>query len=138
MTAVEALTVPPSAPWLIELPDPSVGRALDHLHDRPAHGWTVRQLARQSGMSRSVLAERFNRLVGVPPMQYLAQWRMLLAATLLSNTSLTRAEIAARVGYGSETAFTRAYKRWAGVAPSAWRGVRPCRATRTGTPRALG
>jgi AraC-like DNA-binding protein len=68
-----------------------------------------------------VLAERFLHFVGVPPMQYLAQWLMQLAATLLSSTSLTLAEIAERVGYGSETALSRAYKRWVGVAPAEWR-----------------
>ena len=72
-------------------------------------------------MSRSVLAERFTHFVGIPPMQYLAQWRMQLAATLLSTTSLGLAEIADRVGYGSETALSRAYKRWVGVAPADWR-----------------
>ena len=72
-------------------------------------------------MSRSVLAERFAHFVGVPPMQYLAQWRMQLAATLLASTSLGLAEIAEQVGYGSEAALSRAYKRWVGVAPADWR-----------------
>jgi AraC-like DNA-binding protein len=72
-------------------------------------------------MSRSVLAERFTHFVGIPPMQYLAQWRMQLAATLLSSTSMGLSEIAEQVGYGSETALSRAYKRWVGVAPADWR-----------------
>lgn len=101
--------------------DTNVARALDHLHDRPAHAWTLRELARESGVSRSVLAERFHRHVGVPPMLYLTRWRMLLAATLLASTSLKMAVIAEQVGYASETAFSRAYKRWAGVAPAEWR-----------------
>ena len=86
------------------LRDETVGRALGKLHDRPAHAWSLDELAREVGTSRSVLAERFAHFVGVPPMQYLAQWRMQLAATLLSSTSMTLAEIAERVGYGSETA----------------------------------
>ena len=72
-------------------------------------------------MSRSVLAERFAQFVGVPPMQYLAQWRMQLAASLLAGTSLGLAEIAEQVGYGSETALSRAFKRLVGVAPADWR-----------------
>ena len=91
------------------------------LHDRPAHDWSLDELAREVGLSRSVLAERFTHFVGVPPMQYLAQWRMQLAASLLSSTSMNLAEIAERVGYGSEAALSRAYKRWVGVAPADWR-----------------
>jgi AraC-like DNA-binding protein len=107
--------------WLAGLRDESIGRVLGKLHDRPAHGWSLDELAREGGMSRSVFAERFTHFVGVPPMQYLAQWRMQLAATLLSSTSLGLSEIAERVGYGSETALSRAYKRSVGVAPADWR-----------------
>lgn len=107
--------------WLAGLRDDSVGRALGMLHERPAYGWSLDELARQVGISRSVLAERFAHFVGIPPMQYLAQWRMQLAATLLSGTSLNLAEIAERVGYGSEAAFSRAYKRQVGMAPAEWR-----------------
>jgi AraC-like DNA-binding protein len=107
--------------WLSGLRDPSIGHALTRLHGRPAHEWTLDELAREIGMSRSALAERFTHFVGVPPMQYLAQWRMQLAATLLSGTSMSLAEIASEVGYGSETALSRAYKRWVGVAPADWR-----------------
>jgi AraC-like DNA-binding protein len=112
---------PENIGWLSGLRDDSIGRALGKLHDRPAHDWSLDGLAREVGMSRSVLAERFTHFVGVPPMQYLAQWRMQLAATLLSSTSMTLAEIAERVGYGSEAALSRAYKRWVGVAPAEWR-----------------
>jgi len=91
------------------------------MHDRPAHDWSLDELAREAGMSRSVLAERFTHFVGVAPMQYLAQWRMKLGATLLSGTSASLAEIAEQVGYGSEAALSRAYKRWVGVAPADWR-----------------
>jgi AraC-like DNA-binding protein len=115
-------TLPPeNVGWLAGLRDEGVGRALGKLHDRPAHDWSLDELAHEVGMSRSVLAERFGHFVGVPPMQYLAQWRMQLAATLLSSTSLSLAEVAERVGYGSETALSRAYKRWLGVAPADWR-----------------
>jgi AraC-like DNA-binding protein len=71
-----------------------------------------------------VLAERFTQVLGLPPMQYLARWRMQLAAQLLATTSLGLGEIADRVGYGSETALSRAYKRWVGVAPAEWRRTR--------------
>jgi AraC-like DNA-binding protein len=110
-----------NAGWLSGLRDACVGRALGKLHHRPAHPWSLDELAREVGTSRSVLAERFAHFVGVPVMQYLAQWRMQLAATLLSSTAATLAEVAERVGYGSEAALSRAFKRWVGVAPAAWR-----------------
>jgi AraC-like DNA-binding protein len=120
-------TLPPeNGSWLAGLRDEGVGRALGKIHDRPTHAWNLEELAREVGMSRSVLAERFVHFVGVPPMQYLAQWRMQLAASLLTGTSLSLSEIAERVGYGSETALSRAFKRWVGVAPADWRrGRRP-------------
>lgn len=107
--------------WLAGLRDDQVGRALGRLHDRPAHPWSLEELAKEIGMSRSALAERFTHFVQVPPMQYLAQWRMQLAASLLSGTAVGLAEVAERVGYGSETALSRAFKRWVGVAPARWR-----------------
>jgi AraC-like DNA-binding protein len=107
--------------WLAGLRDEQVGRALGKLHDRPAYDWSLGELARAAGMSRSALAERFALFVGLPPMQYLAQWRMQLAATLLSGTALGMAEIAERVGYGSEAALSRAFKRGVGLAPARWR-----------------
>lgn len=107
--------------WLAGLRDEVIGRALGVLHDRPAHAWTLEDLASEVGLSRSMLAERFHHFVGVPPMQYLTRWRMQLAAGLLSNGSAPLIDIATRVGYGSEAAFSRAFKRWVGVAPSAWR-----------------
>ena len=115
-------TLPPEqVGWLAGLRDEGVGRALAKLHDRPEQDWSLDTLAREVGMSRSVLAERFTHLVGVPPMQYLARWRMQRVSTLLSSTTMTLAEIAARVGYGSEAALSRAYKRWVGVAPASYR-----------------
>jgi AraC-like DNA-binding protein len=110
--------------WLAGLRDEGTGRALAHLHERPAHDWSLDELARECGISRSVLAERFTHVVGQPPMQYLARWRMQLAAQLLATTSLGLGEIADRVGYGSETALSRAYKRWVGIAPAEWRRTR--------------
>jgi AraC-like DNA-binding protein len=115
-------TLPPEQRgWLSGLRDQQIGRALGKLHDRPAHPWSLEELAGEVAMSRSALAERFAHFVGVPPMQYLAQWRMQLAATFLSSTSMSLAEIAERIGYGSEAALSRAYKRWVGVAPAEWR-----------------
>jgi len=110
-----------AGPGLAGLRDESVGRVLGKLHERPAHDWTLEELARQTGQSRSVLAERFTQFVGVAPMQYLAQWRMQLAATLLTSSSAGLAEIAAQVGYGSEAAFSKAFKRTVGASPAEWR-----------------
>jgi AraC-like DNA-binding protein len=107
--------------WLAGLRDENIGRALQNLHARPAHPWTLDELAKAVGTSRSVLAERFTHFVGVPPIQYLAQWRMQLTASLLRSTNASLAEIAERVGYGSEAALSRAFKRWVGVAPSPYR-----------------
>ncbi len=107
--------------WFAGLRDEGIGRALHKLHERPAFAWTLEQLARETALSRSVLAERFTQLVGVPPMQYLAQWRIQLAANLLRSGTAGIAEIAQRVGYGSEGALSRAFKRWVGVAPAPYR-----------------
>lgn len=95
--------------------------ALNALHKDPGHAWTLDELASTAGTSRSVLAERFLKLVGSPPMQYLTQWRMLLAANLLrsSNSSLIR--IAEEVGYQTDTAFSRAFRREFGAPPATWR-----------------
>lgn len=109
--------------WLAGLRDELVGRALVLLHGRVTHAWTLEDLAREAGTSRSVLAQRFTDHVGVPPMQYLAQWRMQLAATMLTGPS-TLARIADAVGYGSEAAFSRAFKKVVGASPAAWRAMR--------------
>ena len=111
--------------WLAGLRDPSVGKALTLIHDKPADDWTIETLARQSGVSRTVLAERFVELVGIPPMQYLARWRMQIASEMLSSGNTNIARIAQEIGYESEASFSRAFKKMNGVAPSAWRlGVR--------------
>lgn len=110
--------------WLAGLRDPSVGRALALLHEFPADDWTLDALAQRIGVSRSVLAERFAHLVGHPPMQYLMRWRVQLAARQLSDGSKKIAAIGRDVGYESEAAFSRTFKRVAGVSPAAWRGRR--------------
>jgi AraC-like DNA-binding protein len=107
--------------WLAGLRDPCVGKALAALHARPGDAWTLDSLGRSAGLSRSALAERFAALVGEPPFQYLARWRMQLAAGLLATTHDGVAAIGARVGYASEAAFNRAFKKLVGVPPAAWR-----------------
>ena len=109
--------------WLAGLRDPLVGRALTLLHARPAHAWTLEELAAQAGASRSTLADRFSHLVGCPPIQYLTQWRMQLAAKRLADRNVKIAVIAREVGYESEAAFSRAFKRFVGQSPSQWRSV---------------
>jgi AraC-like DNA-binding protein len=109
--------------WLSGLRDEVVGRALAALHGNPAHAWTLEELAQRIGASRSVVASRFVDFVGVPPMQYLAQWRMQLAGNLLAE-STTLAAVAEAVGYQSEAAFSRAFKKIVGVAPATWRTER--------------
>jgi len=109
------------AGWLAGLRDPVVGPALAVLHEDPARAWTLAELAREAVTSRTVLAERFADVIGVPPMQYLAQWRLQLAAEQLANSADKVAAIGARVGYESEAAFSRAFKRATGKSPAAWR-----------------
>jgi AraC-like DNA-binding protein len=110
--------------WLAASRDATVGRALTLLHRRPAEAWTLDSLARAAGLSRSALADRFTHLVGQPPMQYLTQWRMQIAARLLHDASAKVASVALEVGYESEAAFSRAFKRIVGVSPATWRGER--------------
>ncbi len=107
--------------WLAALRDRHVGRAIGLLHERPADPWTIDELGRQVGLSRSALHERFVKLAGQPPMQYLANWRMQLGAGLLREGDATVATIAQEVGYDSEAAFARAFKRLVGQPPAAWR-----------------
>jgi AraC-like DNA-binding protein len=91
------------------------------LHARPAHPWTAEALAKEACLSRSAFAERFARTLGMPPISYLAQWRMLLAGQRLRESSETIAQIASTVGYESESTFSRAFTREMGVAPGTWR-----------------
>lgn len=107
--------------WLAALRDPVVGGALSLMHDRPAYDWSLPELAREVAASRSVLAERFTHLVGIPPMQYLAQWRLQLATELLMRDSAKVSAVGVQVGYDSEAAFSRAFKRATGAAPAEWR-----------------
>jgi AraC-like DNA-binding protein len=116
---LEALP-PTQGGWLAGVRDPVVGEALAALHAGPTEAWTVERLARLVGVSRSIFAERFTEMVGQPPMQYLAAWRMQLASRLLTEGSHV-AEVAAAVGYESEAAFSRAFKKLVGQSPSAWR-----------------
>lgn len=107
--------------WLGALKDRQIGRALTLIHRDPAHAWTLASLASQVAMSRSAFAARFAELVGVPAMQYVARWRMQLAATTLKESGAALADVAARLGYQSEAAFSRAFKRCVGVSPGAVR-----------------
>ena len=110
------------AGWLAGLHDPLVARTLSLLHGAPARRWTLEGLATQTGTSRSVLAERFAHFIGQPPMQYLTQWRMQLATHLLAEPGTRKvADVAEAVGYESEAAFSRAFKKCVGMAPAAWR-----------------
>ena len=117
-----ASQVPVSAKgWLAALCDPIVGRALQAMHRDAVRRWTVSSLAREAGTSRSVLSERFRATVGQPPIEYLANWRIQLAARRLRSTDDSLAAVAADSGYDSQAAFHRAFKRIAGVAPGRWR-----------------
>jgi AraC-like DNA-binding protein len=107
--------------WLAGLRDPLVGQALARLHDRPAESWTLERLAREVGASRSALADRFTHLVGQPPMRYLTCWRLQLAAGMLADGAAKVSAVAREVGYESEAAFSRAFKKSAGASPAAWR-----------------
>ena len=110
--------------WLAGLRDDVVGRVLRLFHSRPGHPWTLDELARESVSSRSNVARQFALLVGQPPMQYLTQWRMQVAANLLTQSGAKVAAIGAEVGYDSEAAFSRAFKKATGLAPGAWREAR--------------
>jgi AraC-like DNA-binding protein len=112
---------PGSAGWLGALRDRHVGQAIRLLHERPAEPWSVEALSHQVGLSRSTLHERFVELTGQAPMQYLANWRMQLGASLLRQGQAKVATIAQDVGYESEAAFARAFKRMTGQPPATWR-----------------
>ena len=107
--------------WLAALRDRYVGRTLSLLHGQPAYPWTVEKLARKVGLSRSALGQRFTALIGAPPMQYLARWRTALAAAQLRESNASIIRVATDVGYESEAAFNRAFKRDFGLPPAAWR-----------------
>ena len=107
--------------WVAGLRDPQIGAALRVMHERPAYGWTLDRLAREVKMSRSSFSDRFTAYVGMAPMQYLTRWRLMLAARMLEEGNATVERVAAAVGYESEAAFSRAFKRYVGQTPGAWR-----------------
>ena len=110
--------------WLAGLRDPLVARALSLLHNAPAHTWTLEELASQSNTSRSVLAERFTHFIGQPPMHYLRELRMQIASRMLVEENAKVAAAAAAVGFESEAAFSRAFKKCVGLSPDEWRRQR--------------
>ncbi len=107
--------------WLGALQDRQLGRAIALIHREPGRDWTLATLAREAAMSRSAFAARFTSLVGMPAMHYLAGWRMHVAVTMLEDGDVSIGELAPRIGYGSEAAFSRAFKRFVGVSPGAVR-----------------
>jgi AraC-like DNA-binding protein len=116
--------LPDQTGWLAGMRDEAVGRALALMHEKPGEAWTIERLGEEAALSRSVLHERFVHFIGQAPMQYLAQWRMQLAAASLRDTDAKVIEIALEVGYENESAFSRAFKRAAGESPAAWRRSR--------------
>ena len=115
--------------WLAALRDRFVGRALALMHERPSAPWTIEDLSSQVGLSRSALHERFVSLLGQPPVQYLTSWRMQLASRKLLEGRSSIAAVAVDVGYDSEAAFARAFKRLVGMPPAAWRRAHESSAT---------
>jgi AraC-like DNA-binding protein len=114
---------PPQRGWLSGLRDPQISAALGLLHSHPERAWRVEELAAQAGMSRSAFFARFSELVGEPPLKYLATWRMRKAQQLIHDGRATVKEVGTQVGYASEAAFSRAFKRWVGVPPNMYRTV---------------
>jgi len=121
--------------WLAGMRDPSIGRALALIHEKPGEAWTVERLGEVAALSRSVLHERFVHFIGQSPIEYLTQWRMQLAAVSLRDTDAKVIEVALEVGYESEAAFSRAFKRAVGESPATWRRTRRVRASSSSTPR---
>src|SRR4029077_17241293 len=107
--------------WLAGARDQAVGKSLALLHRRPSHPWTIAELAAEVGLSRSVLVERFTRYLSEPPIAYVTGWRLRLAAQALTSTARGIADIASDVGYESEAAFNRAFKRLFGLPPAQYR-----------------
>lgn len=112
---------PKSTGWLKALSDPQMSRAIGLMHTQPEAPWTVAELAQQVGISRSAFAEKFTDVTGVSPLQYLTDWRMHRARQLMADKSLNLSEIALKVGYQSEAAFSKAFKRELGIAPGGFR-----------------
>jgi AraC family transcriptional regulator, alkane utilization regulator len=117
-----AATVSDEQPnWFAAATDPQIGAAIANIHRTPQRPWTVEQLANHAGMSRSAFAKRFTKLVGEPPLRYLSRWRMHKAIEMIQESRLTTAEVASLVGYESEAAFSKAFKKWNGQGPGAYR-----------------
>ncbi len=110
-----------SRSWLAGLREPHVSAALRLIHGRPGEAWTLDRLACESGLSRSVFADRFAQYVGTSPMNYLGRWRMQRAAARLEHPGVSIAQAGAEVGYESEAAFNRAFKKYVGMPPGSWR-----------------
>jgi AraC-like DNA-binding protein len=121
LRAYIAYLPPEQTGWLAGARDSEVGKTLALMHRNPAHPWTIASLAKEAGVSRSVLAERFRHYLNEPPMAYLTRWRLQLGAEMLGSTSYSVAQIAAEVGYESEAAFNRAFKREFAVPPARFR-----------------
>src|SRR5262249_4994037 len=117
--------------WLAGARDPAIGHALALMHREPEHAWTVSSLARGAGLSRTRLAERFRHFLRVSPMAYLTKWRLKLGADILQSTDHSVAEVAATVGYTSEAAFNRAFKREFSFPPAQFRRKRKAPALRS-------
>ncbi|MFC4855131.1 AraC family transcriptional regulator [Actinophytocola glycyrrhizae] len=115
--------------WLHALGDATVGPALRAMHDAPGRQWTLATLAREAGVSRTTLATRFAKLVGIPPLTYLTDWRMTLAVDMLTGTTATVAAVAHQVGYADAFGFSTAFKRFHGVSPTECR--RACQSANT-------
>jgi len=121
--------------WLRALLDPGIGKALGLIHERPEYSWTVAELASRVAMSRSAFFSRFTSLVGIPPLKYVTQWRMHKASALLREGRMSLAQIAALVGYESEAAFNKAFRREIGVPPGTYR--RHVQALSQGSPQSV-
>jgi AraC-like DNA-binding protein len=110
--------------WAGAVVPPHIGTALALMHGQPADDWTLERLAREVGLSRSVFADRFAHFMQEAPVHYLTRWRMQLASHLLERQGVSVAQVAAEVGYESEAAFNRAFKKCVGIPPGAWRRER--------------
>ncbi|PYE18410.1 AraC-like DNA-binding protein [Paraburkholderia silvatlantica] len=124
-------STPQSTGWLGALSDPKIGKALSAMHAEPGKRWTLECLSAHVAMSRTAFANRFRDLVGQPPLDYLQHWRMALARTMLRNTDVPLTELAARMGYLSDTAFSSAFKRNTGTSPGQFRAAGTNRKSRS-------
>jgi transcriptional regulator GlxA family with amidase domain len=122
----------PPVGWLRALSDSKIGAALKLMHSDVARRWTVERLAEAVGLSRSTFAARFRQIVGVPPLDYLLQWRMRLARNKLSNNNKTVSSVAFALGYKSESGFSNTFKRVIGQSPSEYRQLTVGRASAPG------